>query len=206
MNLAEQNPHCWFDPVDHKYYIGGQEVPSVTRILDPLNDFGGIPADTLELARQRGTAVHIATHLDDTHNLVEESVHPMILPYLEAWRKFKADTKPEIRQSEGQVYSMKYRYGGGYDRVLLLSNKNTLLDIKATATIPYTVGPQTAAYKSAYEEGGGERIEQRAVLHLRGDGTYRLITDQDKKYFSVDDLRVFLCALTMHNWRLRHER
>ena len=43
-----------FDPAAHTYEVMGRRLPSVTQVLRILNNWGGIPAATLEAARAAG--------------------------------------------------------------------------------------------------------------------------------------------------------
>src|SRR5690348_16409857 len=81
-----------FEPDNHVYTVNGIVVPSVTQILEPLVDFSKIPAAVLEYAKLRGEAVHLACELYDQNDLDIDNLDTVIVPYLEAWIKFKADT------------------------------------------------------------------------------------------------------------------
>ena len=69
--------------------------------------FLGLQTDyeLMERKRQIGTAVHIATQLDDEGYLVEASVDPLVAPYLAGWRKFRSEMAPEWESIEQMVYN-----------------------------------------------------------------------------------------------------
>lgn len=192
---------------DHSYFLDNERVPNVTLITDTLaNAYAGVPEDVLERARDRGTAVHLATQLYDEDALDEASLPDELRGYVAAWDRFRSETGFEPEAIEERVYSRRYRFAGTLDRRgKFMSLKSVrpryhcLLDIKATATLMPMTGPQTAAYAAAYEEMSGDRIHRRFCVQLRDDGTYRLQEHDDPS-----DLSVFLAGATLENWRRRH--
>ena len=139
-----------FRKADHTYWLGDRQVPNVTSILDRFaQDYAGIPEWILEPARDRGRAVHLVTAYDDQGVLVEDALHPYLVPYLQAWRRFRHDTKFESILIEEKVFSERYFYAGTLDRVGLLDGSKVVLDIKTGNALRATVGPQCAAYEEA---------------------------------------------------------
>lgn len=185
-----------FDAEFHEYRVGGQRWPSVTDVLQPLQELDGIPRATLEAARVFGDHVHRACHLFNVGQLDEGALDPHLVPYLNAWRKLLNETGATVVASERRVVHRKLRYAGTLDAAVTMRKKRYLVDIKATATVPRTVGPQTAAYREAYAQ---ERLllqPKRFCAHLRADGTYRLVELNDPRDWSI-----FLSALNLWNWR-----
>jgi len=188
-------PDLHFDEASHTYRLGGVRLPSVTQVLDPLQELDGIPRHILEAAAAFGTNVHAACHLWNQGVLDEEQLDPALLPYLTAWRKFLDDVTGVVVGSEVRVVNRQLRYAGTLDSLVRIKGVHELVDIKATAAIPRTVGPQTAAYAHAL---GEPRIKRR-VVQLRGDGTYRT-----ERLTDSSDWNLFLSALNVHNWRHPH--
>lgn len=156
-----------FDEIAHSYTWNGKIVPSVTKILKPLQDFGAIPPAVLAAKADLGTRVHLATELDDAGTLDEATITDDVRPYLEAWRQFKRVNDPMVVMSEQRVYH-PLGYAGTLDRVLFLRDEEWLVDLKTSAEVPLSAGPQTAAYAHAL----GQPDIKRAALLLRPDGTY----------------------------------
>jgi|SRR5580765_2134762 len=82
-----------FDEPAHTYTLDGEQLPSVTGILQRsgLIDFSHIPPSILDAARDRGTAVHRAVHYFNEQDLDVDafrSTFPEYWPYLSAWIKF----------------------------------------------------------------------------------------------------------------------
>jgi hypothetical protein len=124
-----------------------------------------------------------------------DALDPALAPYVAAWSKFLADTSAKVIASEMRVAHTRLRYAGTLDTICLIRGARELVDIKSTAAIPRTVGPQTAAYAEAIDE---PRIRRR-VVQLRKDGTYR-----SKPLTDPADWNLFLSALNIHNWRYRN--
>lgn len=187
-----------FDPDAHRYTVGGNEVPHVTGILKPLEDFSHVNAQVLKAAAEFGQHVHECCHLFDVGALDEAALDHKLAPYLAGWKQFLEETGAVVLESEVLVASSKYRYAGTLDKVLFWKNRRSLVDLKATAQIPkVTVGVQTSAYAQAYlETYGRSMMGGRYCVQLEADG-YQL---QPCK--NTMDFDVFLSALNIYNWRV----
>lgn len=183
-----------FDDPSHTYRWNGAIVPSVTQIIRPLYSFDGIPPDVREHKRQIGTAVHYACDLIDRGTLDPASIAPEIAGYLVAYREFLAAKKPEWALVESQHYNEVYRYAGTLDRAGDMDGP-ALLDLK-TGPESAAIGVQLAAYLKAAPL---SPATHRYSLHLRDDGTYRLIEHTNR-----DDWATFLSCLNLFNWKAKH--
>lgn len=187
-----------FDEAEHIYTVGAQRVPSVTQILSPLVDFSMVPKAVLERAQQLGTAVHRATELFDLDDLDEDSLSDELLPFLTAWRKFRAETGFVPELIEQRFHHPALRFAGTLDRTGLMNGRRVLIDIKKMLTLGPVVGIQTAAYAELCRV-HGHVVQDRYGLGLRKDGSYRLVPFTDK-----GDWPVFLSLLTIRNYRDKH--
>lgn len=194
-----------FDAEKHEYRLNGFVVPSVTQALAILYNFDVIPKGTLEYARDRGIAVHAATALYDQDNLDEESLDPVLRPYLDAWKEFCGCTGFFADHIEARVHSSKYRYAGTLDRVGTTKRswglEEIIVDIKTATTISPVTGPQLAAYEQACREtfvGWSKKPIPRFTVQLRDDGTYRMHQHKDRT-----DFQVFQAALQIYQWRAK---
>lgn len=170
--------------------LDGVEIPSVTKIIAPLYDFSGISAERLEYASQRGIAVHKATELYDTGDLDEAALDPVIVPYLDAWKKFKAENNVTITDFETKLYNQTHKYAGTFDRVVIMNDERWVIDIKATAALSPAVGVQLAGYA------GLTTVKRRGAVQLLPSGQYKL-----QEYSSKTDWPTFISLLTIFNWR-----
>ena len=194
---------------DHSYFLDGVRIPSVTQVLKGagLIDYSGLlnmpdGYKRLQAAQRFGTAVHKACELYDLDNLDEQSLDPALRPYLDGWIKFLDESDFVIENIEMMVCSVKYRFAGKLDRSGLLYDKRTILDIKSSFEIMPANHIQNGGYTIAYNEGKQvkDKVYQRAVVQLRGDGTYKIELSKDP-----NDLNIFLSALTIHNFKEAHQ-
>lgn len=189
-------PELTFEPKGHVYRYGDRVVPSVTQILEVVDECWRVPADALERARRLGTAVHLACELNDLDDLDEPSVDLVIAPYLAAWRRFRSEMGFTPDLIERKVFHKAMGYAGTLDRTGRLFDRRALIDIKSGEEWP-SHGPQTAAYKEALAT-EGEKVSDRYAVYLRDDGTYRLRKCEDKS-----DWAVFLACLTIRKYKER---
>lgn len=106
-----------FTDGDHSYqsFAGGKYYPSVTEILKAEGYI-----DTTyytEYGRDRGSFVHLACHYDDIGDLDEDTIDPEIKPYLDAYRRFKAESGFVVERSETPMMSTKYLFAGMPDKI-----------------------------------------------------------------------------------------
>lgn len=192
-----------YDDEAHTYTYEGQELPSVTRIVAIAAPMPWMAPEQLERARQRGKDVHLLTQLYDEDDLDLESVDPELMPYLEAWQTFLANTGFKAGEIEKMVAHPRHRYAGTFDRVGTMPRAGkTLVDIKSGAPVPGTA-LQTAGYAEAYNVTVpvAERIKSRLAVHLKGDGSYLAL-----RYRDTTDISVFLNALGVLKWKEKHSR
>jgi hypothetical protein len=184
-----------FDQATHVYRKGGLIVPNVTRVLDRLSNFNGIPSPVLEYKTDLGRAVHLACALHNEGELDEATCDERTLDYLAGWKRFLLDTgfAPEPCYNEIQVYSRKWGYAGRLDCAGLCRREKWLIDIKTVCIVSPITGLQLAAYEEAME---GKY--KRFACQLFPNGSYKLHAFAEKTDFSV-----FLAELAVYNWRLR---
>ncbi len=191
-----------FDAEAHEYKLSGVRIPSVTQVLSFGQDLSRIPRWTAE----RGTAFHLATEYDDAGDLDEESVDALVRPHLEAYRKWKAATRPRFMATEfriwGEIDGLKY--AGTIDRVIESPTPfNPLIaDLKSGAPRKEH-GAQLWAYAVAYHQQVHEREDvgsrnPRAVPYVKGvyclkDGTF-----SEKPYDGREHLEAF--RVKLHQW------
>lgn len=189
-----------YDADAHEYRVDGERWPSVTEILQPLNELDGIPAEVLRRAADFGTNVHLAVHLINTGRLDRASLDEALAPYVHAWEQWLLDSGAVVVASEVRVLHPTLRYAGTMDSCVRLKarGKTTLhaVDVKTSATVPRTAALQTAAYREAYLRVRRDLHAKRYALHLRRDGTYRAIPYDDTRDWSY-----FTSCLNLWRWR-----
>jgi hypothetical protein len=156
----------------HKYTLDGEELPSVSELTRFISReiYGDVGQFNLDRAADRGTAVHKATELLDKYGTVE--IDEDISPYLKAYIAFRKEHKCEWQKIEYATHHPENLYAGTLDRVGTVDGKLAILDIKTSSTIQK---PLYTAQLNLYREMLPDPIEQLIILHLRKDGTYKLI-------------------------------
>lgn len=188
-----------FDSVAHRYTLNGAPVPSVTDVLAPISaaHYRGVDAEVMARAALLGQATHKLIELDVRDTLDEDALDDTLRPYLAMWRRFRATSGFRPVLSEFRVASARYGYAGTLDLFGELHGRAALIDAKRTAAVPRTAGPQTAGYEIALRETAPDLTPpavDRYALHLTPE-RWQLVPFRDP-----NDQRVFLSALTLHNW------
>lgn len=188
-----------FEESTHTYRVDGRRVRSVSQILEAAGLTGSkIQLESNRYALNRGTQVHLATQLYEERVLDFETLDPVIIPYLEAWKKFLADSGFQSIHVESRKYHSRYRYAGTIDRIGLLDEKPTIIDIKTGAGLSKWVPLQLAGYAGLACDSSlapCDEIQRYACL-LTKDGDYKLT-----RFSNTRDWAVFCAALTLANWK-----
>ena len=171
-------PGLTFDAEKHRYYLDGVRVPGVTSVL---RGAGFIDDEWFtEEGRERGNAVHAATHFDDEGDLDETSVAPLVFPYLRAWRKFRRETgfMPLVLPDGGlacelAVASRIYGFATTVDRVGFFVVPRILVVLEIKSGSLGAAALQTAGQALALQE-NGVYIGSRFAVRLKPDGDYNL--------------------------------
>jgi hypothetical protein len=179
-------------------------LPRVTQILSAAGlapDFGFAAPDVLEAARARGTAVHAACEAD--HYGYEVDLPSEAAPYLDAYRKFVAESGHEPLISEFEVVHPGWGYVGHPDRLGWLVGRRTILDWKTAESVDLAYsGRQLCLYRLAWNaQHPAEPVEATAVVQLKEDGTYRL-----HEIAPADYEQVALAAVVIYQARARESR
>lgn len=102
-----------FDEGAHLYKYKGKDVDSVTQILQAEKFIDMRWYD--DWSREKGEFVHLSIEYYLTGELDEETLHPEIVPYLEAFKKFINESGFMVEQSEIPQFNSTYCYAGKPD-------------------------------------------------------------------------------------------
>ena len=191
-------PVITFEPETHTYTVNGRPAVSVTTALSVLEDWSRVDPDLLARAGAFGTAVHTMTELYDLDDLDEDTLDPALAPYLDGYQKFLAAMQPQWEVIEQPVASAALRCAGMPDRIGMIGRARWLIDIKSTAGVPITVGPQTAAYAEFAKETLGLRVAKRGCLILTPGG-FNLVPLN-----ATTDYSLFVSALNITRFLQKH--
>lgn len=183
-----------FDAGTHTYSVGGVVFPSVTTILKDVGLIDVSQPWYTDWHRDRGTQVHLATALYDEGDLDEESLDPEIVPYLDAWKSFLAQSRYTVTHIEKRAYHSRMIFAGTVDRVLMVGDREIIADIKLGQPERWH-GIQTAGYQRLL----GRLSVGRIGVHLGPDGKFKVVTHD-----SQGDHDAFMSALCLYHWKRNH--
>ena len=175
-----------FEEEGHIYTVDSQRWPSVTQVLSDMGLVKPYLGDPW--FGMRGTALHSASVLWDSGTLDPESVDPAISGFLDAYAKFRTETHMEWEYTEKRLKHSTYRFCGCIDRAL------PLCDLKTTDS---ACELQLAGYQSLLREEGIDPGREGFFLHLRENGTYKLVPYR----FNRSDTGIFHAAVSLWHWR-----
>lgn len=172
-----------FDSETHTYWLGNVRLPSVTEIIAPLCDYGGIPHSILERKRLLGTEFHRAIEYWFTGELDIESIDPAIEKPFEAFRRWAAHNAYEGVEAERVVYSKDLLFAGTPDIIC----GDNLFDIKLRVYKPETDILQLVGYEMLINRGRLNKFivsfdnhggyKQRRAEHPQARGVYLKLVD-----------------------------
>lgn len=173
---------------DHKYFLDGSELPSVTTLL---TDAGYIDKRWFQDSdASKGKRRHKATEYMDQGVLDWGTVAEPDLPYLTAWAKAKEEIGIAIDQCEVQTYHDVFRYAGIIDRLAKVKGQPYIIDIKTGVEIRWHQ-LQLILY-GLMVENAGERPGLLCV-YLSGNGTYKhRFHDYKNQQYALAAVRVWV--------------
>ena len=129
--IIEQAPEQRFDALDHRYYLGHEEIPHITGML---TDTGWIDdAWYTEESRERGQLVHDLSAKYDLGAIPDPSAvecAPKYKGYFLGYVKAMRAIKPTWRYVEQALFNLTDRWGGRPDRVGKLWGAWAVVEIK----------------------------------------------------------------------------
>jgi hypothetical protein len=194
----EKIPGGYFDPMQHAYYNDEMvRVPGTTSLLEAagLVCYEHIPARILAHKAEIGTAAHAAAHYYDEGDLDESTVDPEVHPYVlreGGWTTFRRETdfRPQLIEFRMIATIDGLQVGGTLDRTGVLAKRNSLVEIKCTASKEASWGPQTAMYEMILRklEERKSLFYRRVVVWLRPTSRYKLIPFEDLQDYQIAKL------------------
>ena len=138
IDITLDDEHCYRVQMDGNL----REVPSVTTIMKDVGYYPWIFSDkkdsgVIEFPSEkmtpaaRGTRIHKITE-DIDRGIEVDPIDPELLPFIDAYRKFKSDNTITITQIEEIVFNEEYWFAGALDRVMRINGVPAIVDIKKT--------------------------------------------------------------------------
>ncbi len=176
------------------------EAPRVTTIIGAIfPTLTGADPVRVEEKRAIGEAVHEAIRLDVEEILDESTIDFNILPYFNAWRRFRESWVEKIVANEVLVYHDVWQYAGRFDLLCRMRGKIAMIDFKTRRIKKLTDALQLAAYNEGLKQLYGIKADLLFGLALGEDGDFRLTDVADPGALST-----FLGALKSYRWRLKY--
>lgn len=201
-----------YEDRSHTYRVDGRLVPHITEIVP--SDYSHVMPERLEVARQRGSAVHKLTEHYDLDLMDWSKLDKRLEGYLMAWVKAVTEYQIEFDayDVERRLYHPVRRYAGTGDRPRcwvtapgkVTRRRLATLEIKSIARMDENVDLQTAGqqYAENYRARamGIPETEDRWGCQLKPDGTYKMFPYTDHAVKT----QVFLSYLVTLNWEIQH--
>ena len=192
-------PDLMFDEASHVYTLGGEELPSVTQICEPLTA-GKYPvgAGVVSAAAARGTRIHELCALYDMDALPDE-IEAEAVPYVSAWAAFCRDYRPEWEFVEHRMHGELngLPIAGTADRIGYVDKYRRVVDIKTAQSMDRASKIALCCQLEGYAQMSEREVFMPGLgVQLMKDGTYR-VHDQRKieekygfdSYRLLDELR-----------------
>lgn len=193
-----------FDRIEHRYWLGDDEIPSVGRILR----LGGLVDESYfdEEIAQRGRYVSEAIALLCRDNLDRDTVASAIAPYLAAFERLRDDEGFEVLSSEEVIFDPGRWYAGTLDVSFRIRQNSIvtygILENKTGMDAPWH-RLQVEAYRRAKPRPTPRKQWKPFLAYLQKDGTHSgLVPVTPREAFA--SWRTFQHALALFNWRLDH--
>ena len=215
----------------HYYWLDGAYRPGVSSILQEASpthyglkrfwqDNTKEEADTIfETAGDFGSKMHdafarllLGEELDVLTGYPTEREKKTLVSFVDWFSYYK----PASFESEQSLASAKYQYAGTLDFVGTINGERWLIDFKTSNAIHMSHQLQVLAYKQAYEESYGVKIDRCAILRLgtlhKGagavkEGTLKEIGKawefKEVKDYSIDDfMNIYRVYLSLHGGKI----
>ena len=199
--LEAIKPNVVFEDEEHKYFLEGEEIPSVTEVIKRVYPISpDAPQNLLEYGRARGTYVH--SWLEDAYmetNTLDTVIDEQLINWeakdFSFWTKLAKQGKWELDRiyknkdliiSEVPIAHTKYKYGGTFDQLFLYGEKIVLVDFKTSSHLGDNmynnldkVKMQLAAYSLILKDEFGIEVDNFEVLHMTKFNTELLSVTPD---------------------------
>lgn len=161
-----------FEEAAHAYFLNGKEIPSVSKVMEPLSnyEYGNVDENVLKRAAYKGTAVHNA--IENYLKYGIDDLEPDYRGYLEGFMGWWNYQKPEYVASEIRTYHRILGYAGTADLLALIDGRLYLVDFKTTSRlVEKNCRVQLEAYAQALKSHGIE-IAGKKIVRMSKDGKW----------------------------------
>lgn len=197
------------DDIEHRYTLGGIEVPGCTHVLQAMgaiSGFGFLTEDERAYYQSRGHSGHKAVELLIRGELDRRTLPGIIKGYLKSWEIGVGEygVEPIIVNGEPFVEQTLahsvFRYGVRPDLAAKVKRVPSIVELKLTSAHNAATALQTASQLLA---------ARQKIPDLRDRYAFRLIPNEKpdvKRYSDPTDEGVWLSMLNSYAWLKKHNR
>lgn len=185
----------YYDEEKHKYYVDGEEKPSVTEIAKPISAerLNALQFHLLERARARGKRCHeLAEEYLLLGELDTQEIETDYFPYIQQFVLWFKTYKPKVLYTEKILFG-KY-FCGTLDLLCEIDGKIINVDYKFTSSVDKkSLSVQLEGYYRLAKE-RGIHIDESWFLHIKKDSYVFKPIKKDSEWFDI---------LLAHNRKMR---
>lgn len=196
-NFIRSNMANIYDEENHKYYVDGEEKPSVTDIASPISfeRLDNLQKVLLERARARGSRCHeIFEEYLLMGDIDIEEIETDYIPYVQQFILWAKTYRPKVIYTEKKMFSNEFC--GTCDLVCEIDKKVLIVDYKVTsAADKKSLSVQLEGYYrlcQKYDIG----IDDTYYLHIKKDGYVFKPIKRDVEWFDI---------LLKHNQKMKEK-
>ena len=176
----------YYDEENHKYYMNGEEKPSVTEIASPISfeRLNALQQSLLARAKARGTRCH---ELFEEYLIMGEldidAIETDFIPYVQQFILWAKTYRPKVMFTEKKMFSEEFC--GTCDLICELDGKVLLVDYKVTsATDKKSLSVQLEGYYRLCKQ-YGTAVDDTYSLHIKKDGYVFKPIKRDAEWFDL---------------------
>ena len=184
-----------YDEENHKYYVDGVELPSVTEIATPISAerLNALQMSLVEKARVRGSRCH---ELCEEYLLLDEleaeEIESEYIPYIKQFVIWCKTFRPKVLFTEKKLFGKEFC--GTLDLVCEIDGKTIIVDYKFTSVADKkSLSVQLEGYYRLCSE-NNMHIDECWYLHIKKDGYVFKPIKRDSEWFDI---------LLAHNKKMR---
>ena len=161
-----------FNNEDHTYWLGNEQLPSVTQIISPLVDYSKCHQGKLEKKRDLGSVFHECIRLFLNDDLDNDSIDEELIIPMKQFREwfeddeFKGLPSPTLVAIEKPFYNERLKYAGTPD----LITEDCIYDFKLRKYNPVIDSLQLAGYAGLVSDFPSKR---KIVVEFSLEAGYR---------------------------------
>lgn len=183
----------------------GNEIPSVTQIIRPLNAgyYSRIDRAAMREAARVGAAVHKAIARTLNGDNYDKWLDKASRPYFDAFKNWHKEHQIEAKVTEFNLGCSDF--SGTLDCLAKIKNEWWVIEWKTTEKLLPSVAVQTAAYsmlaRAWFEQHERKMVNiHRAALQLLPNGEWIF-----KEYNDISDYAIFNHLLAVKRWQMQHD-